>query len=122
MTSVGTLTAAHRLADNGLPRWLSFRMLRSYGSVCATAVSFDLALDRIGRRIPTVASPPPIVREHLEVRRQRRGQRTHRPGCPVAECAIDQDDWRSIALLIDRDQCAVLRTHRLHDVTCRRTA
>jgi hypothetical protein len=56
---------------------------------------FDLVLKGIRRGIATIASPPPVIVEHGEMRFEESSQ--GRTGCSVVECANHQDDRWSLS-------------------------
>jgi hypothetical protein len=64
----------------------------------------DLTVQRVWRRVATVAAAPPIIVKHREVRRQQLRQ-FRRPGVerPVLERPPDEDDRRSLTVPIERD-------------------
>ena len=73
---------------------------------------FDLALDRVGLRVPALAAAPSIVGDHRELRCQQLGElRGGLIDRTMGDRAVDEDDRRPVPGPLDRDRRSVGRAH-----------
>src|SRR6516165_10591411 len=64
----------------------------------------DLPVDRVGQRVPALASPAAVKAVDGEVRREQLGQLRPGTGRVDGQRAVDQDQRRSLALLVVGDR------------------
>src|SRR5206468_2479205 len=96
---------ASRLKGEGRTGGRAIQERRSTSFVDEGIDILDLALDRVRRRVPTVAATPTVVIEHGEVWREKRRHTGIRH--PIDRPAAHQDDRRSLTQPIERDRGAV---------------
>src|SRR5215472_14876246 len=68
----------------------------------------DLPVNRVGQRVPAPAAAAAIKAVDREVRREQRGQFPGAGGMD-GQCAVDQNQGRSLALAVITDRRAVAR-------------
>jgi hypothetical protein len=80
---------------------------RAAGAVDQRLDVVDLPVDRVGQRVPALAAAAAVIAIDREMRREQLGQL--RPGAGRMDCqrAVDQDQGRSLALLVVGDRRAV---------------
>ena len=67
----------------------------------------DLPVDRVGQRVPALAAAAPVKAVDREVRCEQLGQLLPGAGGMDGQRAVDQDQGRSLALLVVSDRRAV---------------
>jgi len=68
----------------------------------------DLAVDRVGQRVPALATATAIKAVDREPRREQRGQLRPGAGRMNRQRAVDQDQGRSLTVCVVRDRRAVV--------------